>query len=146
VNEQTVTQVVGILYLTTGREVTDDAIDAWAVALANTPDGGDALEVAAELARSVEFVTLAAFYKALVASRRRRSLERHQRVFTLVGGDETLPLSDPRAWAEFRKGVQRMSVRLGKPVPRLPEEPPAGVSMTPVLNNMYSDDPAEAPA
>jgi hypothetical protein len=145
---QLVAKVVGILYLTTGREVSHEAIDAWAVALASTSEGPDVLEVAAELARRVDFVTLAQFYKALTASRRRRALDEAAAQDRALGrgDDDVRPLSDPRAWTAFRIGAEREAARMGKPAPRLRDKaPPVGVSMTTVLRDMFRpSDPAAA--
>jgi hypothetical protein len=138
VTRQRVAQVVGILYLTTGREVTHEVIDAWAVALASTADGDDAIAVAAQLARSNEFPTLAKFYGALVASRRRCALELEQAARALpMGEDDRASLLSQRAgWAAFTAGARREAKRLGRPAPALPDEPPAGVSIAVVFAGM----------
>jgi hypothetical protein len=149
VTRQLVAKVVGILYLTTGREVTHEAIDAWAVALADTPDGDDVLEVAAQVARDTDFATLAQFFKALIAPRRRRALEAQAAAWALPSGDvHAYELSHPANWAAFRAGARREAMRLGRPTPQLPEEPPAGISLARIVDAMRRPpepaDPAEA--
>jgi hypothetical protein len=94
VNERTVARVVGVLFGAAGRPVTDMVIDAWAVALANTPDRGDELEVAADLALANDFATVAQFHEALRHARRRRSLKAP----ALAAGDDGY---DPAVAAEW---------------------------------------------
>jgi hypothetical protein len=146
VNERRVAQVVGIIFGAAGREVTDAILDAWAVALKQTPDGDDVLEVAAQLARGTDFATLAQFYKALMASRRRRALEAESSLRVLEGpGGDFAPLSHPANWRAFVAGSRRAALQLGKPAPRFPDELRAGVSLNSILDDMFrAPDPAEA--
>jgi hypothetical protein len=80
---------------------------------------------------------------AAVRARRRREF----RPALHVVADDVRPLSDPRSWAEFRRGAELEAARRGMPVPALPVEPPVGISMTRVLREMFQppdpDDPAE---
>jgi hypothetical protein len=146
-NERTVTQVVGIIFGAAGREVTDAIVDAWAVALAPIRDGDDATEVAAALARSTDFATVAQFCRALTASRRRRGLELEQAARALPLGDEDRAsrLSQRAGWAAFTTGARREAMRLGKPAPEFPDDPPAGVSLGVVFAGVLRPpDPAES--
>jgi hypothetical protein len=139
VTRQLVAKVVGILYLATGREVTREAIDAWAVALRDTPDCDHTVEVAAELARSVDFVTVAAFYKALRSHRRRQVGPALH-----VAHDDDLPLSHPAAWAAFAHGVRAEARRQGRVV-NIGDQPPAGLSLSTILRDLFAiteSDPA----
>ncbi len=140
-NEQTVARVVGILFGAAGRQVSDAIIDAWAVALAETPDRDDEIYVAAELARAVNFATVAQFHGALRESRRRG-----RAALPPAEGESFPPLSHPANWRTFVKGARDEAARLGKPAPNLPDEAPAGVSLGQLVREMFRPPELPAPA
>jgi hypothetical protein len=141
VTRQRVAQVVGILYGAAGREVTHEVIDAWAVALANTPEGDDALEVAAELARGSDFPTLAQFSAALFASRRRHALEVAQARALSEASEVGSPPSDPANRAAYVNGCRREAARLGLAAPAYPDAPTERGSMSRLLRDMFRPPP-----
>jgi hypothetical protein len=65
-----VARVVGILYLTSGRSITPEVLDAWTVALHPFSDGTDAVTVAAAVARTVRLPTVADYAQELTVFRR----------------------------------------------------------------------------
>ena len=93
-------QVVGVLLLATGREVTHEVIDAWAVALAKVPDGDDGIEVESGIARGHDYVTLAQFYEELRSTRRRRALPGAP-VSSRASHHRT---ASPKRWLPFGRG------------------------------------------
>jgi hypothetical protein len=65
-----VAQVVEVLYVTSGRLVTESVVKAWALALQPYPDGPDAVEVAAAVARTQRSATVHDYCQALTDRRR----------------------------------------------------------------------------
>ena len=105
----------------------------------------DAVEVAADLACDSDFVTVAQFYKALRAARRRRALEA-TRVLAPSEGESFPPLSYPANWRAFVNGARAEALRIGKPAPMLPDKLPPGVSIGEVLRDMFRAPDDKAPA
>jgi hypothetical protein len=145
VTRELVAQVVGLLFLTSGRQVTHEVIDAWAVALRDTPERGDELAAATELARGVEYVTLAQFCKALTASRRRRALAEQTRR-TLAAGPVASVGMTATDWSAFVNGARAAAAKMGKPAPRFPDRKPADVSFVQIIDGMFRPPTPEAAA
>jgi hypothetical protein len=139
-----VAKVVCILYLATGREVTHDVIDVWAVVLSPVPDGDDAIEVAVDLARTVEFVTLAQFFKSLVASRRRRALAAEQSRRDFAAAEVRVVGMTDADWNAFVNGCRQASAEMGKPAPNLPDHKPESVSFAQIIAGLFAS-PAHDP-
>lgn len=74
-NRSTVARVVGLVYLSSGRHLNEDVIDAWQAVLSDVEDGSDVLDVTRRLVRQVDGLVTARDVRMAVTAARARVAE-----------------------------------------------------------------------